>query len=151
MKNFWQAKKLEQMSPDEWESLCDGCGLCCLVKVEDEDSGEVFNTSVSCFLLDTESCRCSDYANRFSKAPMCTRLTIDNLPQMDWLPQSCAYKRLSVGRSLPDWHPLLTKDKNSVHDAGISAKWFAQSEEYVHPDQLIERIIEFPVDTSDEK
>jgi uncharacterized cysteine cluster protein YcgN (CxxCxxCC family) len=149
--NFWKIKKLEQMSVDEWESLCDGCGLCCLVKIEDEDSGEVFNTSVSCFLLDIESCRCSDYDNRFSKAPMCTQLTAKNLLQMDWLPESCAYKRLSTGRALPDWHPLLTKDKNSVHEAGISVKWFAQSEEYVHPEQLVDRIIEFPVVIPDEE
>jgi uncharacterized cysteine cluster protein YcgN (CxxCxxCC family) len=149
--NFWENKTLEQMSPDEWELLCDSCGLCCLVKIEDEDSGEVFNTSVSCFLLDIESCRCADYANRLSKAPMCTRLTISNLPQMDWLPESCAYKRLSAGRALPDWHPLLTKDKNSVHEAGISVKWFALSEEYVHPEQLADRIIELPTEVYLEK
>ena len=151
MNNFWENKTLEQMSPDEWEALCDGCGLCCLVKIEDEDSGEVFNTSVSCFLLDIGSCRCSDYANRFSKAPMCTQLTSENLREMDWLPESCAYKRLAAGRALPDWHPLLTKDKNSVHQAGVSVKWFAQSEDYVHPDQLVERIIELPAENLDEK
>lgn len=129
------------MSNDEWESLCDGCGLCCLVKIEDEDSGEIFNTSVSCRLLDTESCLCADYKNRFSKAPMCTQLTIANLPQMHWLPESCAYKRLYAGLPLPEWHPLITKNKYSVHEAGVSAKWFAQSEEYIHPDQLPEFII----------
>lgn len=139
------------MSAEEWESLCDGCGLCCLVKIEDEDSGEVFNTSVSCFMLDIESCQCRDYANRFSKAPMCTQLTSENLQQMEWLPQSCAYRRLSSGRPLPAWHPLLTKDEASVHQAGISAKWFAQSEEYVHPEQLAERIIELPEEIANEE
>ncbi|NOQ68602.1 MAG: YcgN family cysteine cluster protein [Gammaproteobacteria bacterium] len=138
---FWETKTLEQMDPDEWESLCDGCGLCCLVKIEDEDSGEVFNTSVSCFLLDIETCRCSDYKNRFSKAPMCTQLTPDNLAQMNWLPETCAYKRLNAGESLPSWHPLITKNKNSVHEAGFSAKWFAQSEEYIHPDQITDFVI----------
>ena len=133
------------MSSAEWESLCDGCGLCCLVKIEDEDSGEIFNTSVSCFLLDVESCRCRDYEHRLTKAPMCTQLTLTNLAGMSWLPESCAYKRLATGRSLPDWHPLLTKNENSVHEAGISVKWFAQSEEFVHPEQLVDRIIKFPV------
>ncbi len=139
--NFWETKTLGQMSPEEWESLCDGCGLCCLVKIEDEDSGEVFNTSVSCFLLNVESCRCSDYKNRLSKAPMCVQLTLDNLAQINWLPETCAYQRLNVGESLPSWHPLITKNKNSVHEAGFSAKWFAQSEEYIHPDQITDFVI----------
>ena len=141
MNNFWETKTLEQMSPDEWESLCDGCGLCCLVKIEDEDSGEVFNTSVSCFLLNVETCRCGDYKNRLSKAPMCIQLTLNNLSQINWLPETCAYKRLNAGESLPSWHPLITKNKNSVHEAGFSAKWFAQSEEYIHPDQISDFVI----------
>ena len=140
--NFWQTKTLEQMTPDEWESLCDGCGLCCLVKIEDEDSGEVFNTSVSCRQLDVETCRCQDYENRLADVPMCIQLTPENLPQLGWLPETCAYKRLSMGQLLPSWHPLITKNKNSAHEAGFSAKWFAQSEEYVHPDQLIDFVID---------
>ncbi len=139
--NFWETKNLEQMTQDEWESLCDGCGLCCLVKIEDEDSGEVFNTSVSCHLLNIETCQCSDYKNRLSKAPMCTQLALNKLAQMDWLPETCAYKRLNDRQNLPSWHPLITKNKNSVHEAGFSAKWFAQSEKYVHPDQLIDFVI----------
>ncbi len=142
MNHFWETKALEQMSHDEWESLCDGCGLCCLVKLEDEDSGKVCNTSVSCQLLDIESCRCRDYANRLAKVPMCLQLTLDNLPTLDWLPESCAYKRLYEGKQLPEWHPLLTKNEQSVHDSGISVKWFAQSEEYIHPDQLQDFLLE---------
>ena len=141
MDNFWETKTLEQMNPDEWESLCDGCGLCCLVKIEDEDTGEVFNTSVSCRQLDVDVCRCTDYKNRLTDVSMCLQLSLETLPQLSWLPDSCAYKRLYENKSLPVWHPLITKDKNSVHDAGISAKWFAQSEEYIHPDQLIDFII----------
>ena len=140
--NFWETKTLLQMTSDEWESLCDGCGLCCLVKLEDEDSGEVFNTSVSCRQLDIDSCRCTDYENRLADVTMCIQLTLENLPQLDWLPETCAYKRLYAGKSLPSWHPLLSKNKNSVDEAGFSAKWFAQSEEYVHPDQLVDFIVD---------
>jgi len=139
---FWQNKSLSEMTKGEWEALCDGCGLCCLVKIEDEDSGEVFNTSVSCKLLDTDTCRCGDYKNRFSKAPMCTQLTLANLEQMSWLPESCAYQRLSKGLPLPQWHYLISGDRESVHEAGISAKWFAQSEEYIHPQQLVDFVID---------
>lgn len=139
--NFWEVKTLQQMSADEWEALCDGCALCCLLKIEDEESAEVFNTTVSCFLLNIESCQCGDYQHRFARAPMCTRLSLENLPQMNWLPETCAYKRLYAGQPLPGWHPLLTRNKASVHEAGISAKWFAISEEYVHPDQLNEFVI----------
>ncbi len=141
MQNFWETKTLKQMTAEEWESLCDGCGLCCLVKIEDEDSGEVFNTSVSCRQLDVEICRCRDYKNRLTEAPMCIQLTLENLPDLDWLPETCAYKRLQENKPLPQWHPLITGDNNSVHEAGFSAKWFAQSEEYIHPDQIVEFII----------
>lgn len=141
MQNFWQIKSLAQMSDDEWESLCDGCGLCCLVKIEDEDNAEIFNTTVSCRQLDIENCRCRDYHNRLNDVPMCMQLTLENMPEINWLPETCAYKRLYDGQPLPAWHPLLTADNNSVHDSGVSAKWFAQSEEYIHPDQLVQFII----------
>ena len=141
MSNFWETLTLDKMSEQQWESLCDGCGLCCLVKIEDEDNAEVFNTTVSCRLLNITNCRCSDYESRLIKAPMCIKLTLENLPEMRWLPDSCAYKRLYSGDPLPDWHPLITKNKNSVHDAGVSAKWFAQSEEYIHPEQLTDFVI----------
>lgn len=143
MSDFWETLTLDKMSRQQWESLCDGCGLCCLVKIKDEDSAEVFNTTVSCRLLNIENCRCRDYDNRLAEVPMCTRLTLENLPEMHWLPETCAYKRLYRGGSLPDWHPLITKNKDSVHNAGVSAKWFAQSEEYIHPEQLTDFVI-FP-------
>ena len=141
-RKFWESKTLEQLSVDEWEALCDGCGLCCLVKIEDEDSGQVFNTSVSCKQLDIETCRCKDYENRLGDVSMCIQLTLENLPQLHWLPETCAYKRLYEGKPLPSWHPLISNDINSVHEAGFSAKWFAQSEEYVHPDQLPDFIVD---------
>ncbi len=141
MSNFWETKTLAQMNAEEWESLCDGCGLCCLLKIEDESSAQVYNTTVACRQLDIESCRCRDYKHRLSSVPMCTKLTLKNIAQLHWLPESCAYKRLYEMRSLPWWHPLLTNDKNSAHQAGVSAKWFALSEEYIHPDQLSDFVI----------
>ena len=130
------------MSTDEWESLCDGCGLCCLVKIEDEDSGAVFNTSVSCRQLDIETCRCRDYDNRLADVTMCIQMTLETLSELKWLPETCAYKRLYQGKQLPVWHPLITGEKDSVHKAGFSARWFAQSEEYIHPEQLVDFIID---------
>ena len=144
MSNFWEIKTLDQMNSTEWESLCDGCGLCCLVKIEDEDNGEVFNTTVSCRQLDIANCRCRNYENRLTEVSMCVQLSLENLPQLHWLPESCAYKRLYAGKALPAWHPLVTQNKKSVHDAGISAKWFAQSEEFIHPEQLLACVIEKP-------
>ncbi len=140
--NFWEVKTLEQMTPEEWEALCDGCGLCCLVKLEDEESGEVRITSVSCRLLNIETCRCTDYVNRLEKVSMCAQLSLENISSMQWLPESCAYKRLDAGKKLPDWHPLISGDKNSVHDVGVSVKFFALSEEYIHPEQLADFLME---------
>ncbi len=124
------------MTAKEWEKLCDGCGLCCLVKLEDEDSGEVRTTSLSCRQLDIETCRCNDYDNRIEKVPMCVQLNLENISSMHWLPESCAYRLLYNGKPLPEWHPLTSGDENSVHDAGVSVKFFALSEEYIHPEQL---------------
>lgn len=142
MSHFWETKTLEQMSPEEWESLCDGCGLCCLVKLEDEDSGEVCTTSVSCRQLDIETCRCNDYENRLEKVSMCVQLNIENISIMHWMPESCAYRLLYNDKPLPEWHPLISGYGNSVHDAGVSVKFFALSEEYIHPEQLTDFLME---------
>ena len=117
---FWKHKTLQQMNPAEWDALCDGCALCCINKIEDVDDGELYYTNTACELLDIETCRCSDYQNRASKVSHCLQLTAVNVHTFEWLPNSCAYKRLARGQDLPYWHPLISGSADTVHQAGIS-------------------------------
>lgn len=126
---FWKRKPLSEMSPTEWESLCDGCALCCMHKLEDEDSGEIFYTDIACRLLDVETCRCTNYKARAKLVADCLVLSVDQPESFQWLPASCAYRRLSEGKGLPDWHPLISGRPDSVHDAGISMRGRAVREQ----------------------
>lgn len=150
---FWQTKRLEQMSRAEWESLCDGCGKCCLHKLIDEDAPLSANalefTDVSCRLLDTQTGLCSDYSNRLSQVPDCVVLTPENLADVYYMPNSCAYRRIAEGRGLAAWHPLLHDgSRQPMMDAGISAAGRCKSELDVK-DDLEDRIVTWPLYDSD--
>ena len=126
---FWRRKKLTEMTGAEWESLCDGCGKCCLHKIEDFLSGEIRYTNVACRLLDSGTCRCTDYANRTSRVPDCVRLTPENIGRLKWMPSTCAYRLLAEGKDLEWWHPLVSGDPETVVKAGMSVKGRTVAEE----------------------
>lgn len=138
---FWKVKALDEMSPEQWEALCDGCGRCCLEKLEDEDSGEIHYTNLSCRLLDTDQCRCGDYSNRTALVDTCMQLTAANVGQCTWLPDTCAYRILAAGGELHWWHPLVSGTPDSVHEAGISVRGKCISGEYVNPEQWEDHVI----------
>lgn len=139
---FWKRKSLAEMDRAEWESLCDGCGRCCLHKLEDIDTGLLFYTSVVCHLFDDEHCRCTRYEARSVLVPDCLVLEPGNLDRINFLPETCAYRLLNEGLDLPDWHPLVSGDPESVHKEGISVRGKVISETYVHPDDLVNYIEE---------
>jgi len=139
---YWERKSLSEMSSQEWESLCDGCGRCCLHKLEDEDNGEIFYTRIACRLLDIGACRCRHYSERQQHVPDCVVLTPDTLEQLNWMPHSCAYRRVADGRGLAWWHPLVSGDANTVHTAGISVQNMAIDEHQVHEDDVEDHIVE---------
>ena len=125
---FWLNTPLEEMSESQWESLCDGCGKCCLEKIEDIDNGEVYATRISCRLLDCDTCRCSNYENRFKYMDDCIKISPKKVREINWLPKTCGYRLAKEKKDLPDWHPLITGDPKSTLKSGNSAKGIA-----IHP------------------
>lgn len=125
---FWETKSLSQLDRGEWEALCDGCGKCCLHKLEDDVTGELFPTNVACRLLDRRMGQCSDYKHRHAFVPDCVRLTPAKLEELEWLPKTCAYRLRHEGKPLPDWHYLVSGDRERVHVAGQSVRGWTISE-----------------------
>ena len=125
---FWRTKTLEELDQREWEQLCDGCGRCCLLKLEDDDTAELHYTRLACRLLDIRSCRCRDYANRHAVVPDCVRIDAAAVRTLRWLPPTCGYRLIAEGRELAWWHPLVSGDPDTVHAAGISVRKLARSE-----------------------
>ena len=146
---FWEEKSLAEMSREEWESLCDHCGKCCLLKLEDEDdeAGSVYYTNIVCHLFNHDDGHCTDYSNREQRVPTCLRLTQDNLDDIAWLPPSCSYRSVMEGRGLEDWHHLISGDKNTIHETGNSVLGKVVSEKDVDEDEIEEYIVEWPLNT----
>jgi len=142
---FWRGRKLVDFSRSEWESLCDGCGRCCLVKLEDEDTGEVHFTDVGCRLLDVDKARCADYGHRSRRVKDCLRLDPAKAATLPWLPPTCAYRLLARGEDLPDWHPLVSGRKESVIEAGVSILGrVCGLESEMTVEEMVERICAWP-------
>ena len=145
-KPFWLTKTLDDMTPAEWESLCDGCGRCCLNKIEDEDTGAIHLTKVACKLLDLRSCQCRDYPHRKVHVPDCIQIDPAQVRSLSWLPDSCGYRRVEERRGLDWWHPLVSGSPDTVHEAGISLRGWAKSERTIKAENFSRYLIEdFPV------
>jgi uncharacterized protein len=143
---FWRRKTLAEMTQEEWESLCDGCGRCCLNKLEDEDTGRVYFTNVGCRLLDGQTCRCRDYEHRMEKVSDCLQLTPHNVTDLSWLPPTCGYRLIAQGRDLYWWHPLVSGDAETVHIAGVSVRGRVSAfEQDVSDEQLEDYLVDWPM------
>jgi hypothetical protein len=138
---FWETKSFDKLNREEWDALCDGCGRCCLLKIEDQDNGDLFYTNVVCEFHDSEHCRCTAYQHRSSLVPDCIKVTPELARDEKWLPDTCAYRLLAERKSLFDWHPLITGDPDSIHQADLSVRDKVVSEKFVHPDELPEHLV----------
>ena len=143
MKPFWEEKTLDELSGSEWESLCDGCARCCMIKMEDSDTGEVHHTALVCELLDLQTCRCTNYPRRHELVKDCIELSADLAASLRWLPRSCAYRRVAEGRGLAHWHPLVSGNRRSVHDAGVSVQGKVIPANLVHEDEHEAHIVQW--------
>ena len=141
---FWKTKTLAEMSEGEWESLCDGCGKCCVIGLEDEDTGEIYLTDVACKMLDGKACRCSDYPNRQKHVSDCVKLTPENVPELNWLPKTCAYRLVGEKRDLFWWHPLISGDPDTIHAARVSVRNKTRPEGRLQISGLMKRITKWP-------
>ncbi|HEX5419729.1 MAG TPA: YcgN family cysteine cluster protein [Gammaproteobacteria bacterium] len=141
---FWETKRLEELTREEWESLCDGCARCCLRKLEDEDTGAVYYTDVACRLLDRTTCRCRRYGQRRKLVPDCVGLTPEAVHRFSWMPSTCAYRLLAEGKPLPPWHPLISGDPESVHRAGISVRGRVVAETDIDEAELEQHLVDWP-------
>lgn len=142
-KRLWEAVPLEEMTPEQWESLCDGCAKCCLLKLEDEDTGDIAYTRLHCRLLNADTCKCSDYENRQAKVPDCVILTPKSVGELKWMPRTCAYRLIHEGKPLPDWHHLLSDDRDLVHVNGHSIKGQTLCEDTVLEEDQIDWVIDW--------
>ena len=140
---FWKTKSLEEMTPAEWEALCDGCAKCCLLKLEDEDTGDIAYTRLHCRLLDAETCRCSNYQNRKRHVPDCVQLTPKSVGEIRWMPRSCAYRLVLEGKDLPDWHHLVCGDRDRIHREGHSVMGRTVSEDTVLEEDQVDWIVDW--------
>jgi uncharacterized cysteine cluster protein YcgN (CxxCxxCC family) len=141
---FWKTKNMAELSREQWESLCDGCGKCCCIRLEDEDDGSVYVTDVSCHLFNPETCGCKDYTNRKSIVPDCVTLTAATVDQLHWMPETCAYRLVSKGKDLSDWHHLISGSRETIHEAGMSVRNQVESEAKVSDEELPRRIVIWP-------
>ncbi len=135
---------MAEMSPSEWESLCDNCGKCCCIRLEDDVTGDIYITDVACKLFDPATCRCTDYANRSKKVPDCVTLTKDNVDQLHWMPQTCAYRLVAEGKDLPEYHHLVSGSRKAIHEVGMSVQDAVTSEVFVSEDEQATRIVIWP-------
>lgn len=141
---FWKTKNMAEMSQTEWESLCDNCGKCCCIRLEDEDDGAIYITDVACKLFDPQTCRCTDYPNRSKKVPDCVTLTPENVDQLHWMPRTCAYRLIAEGKELPDYHHLVSGSYETIHEVGMSVQGAVTSESLVDEDEVTTRIVIWP-------
>jgi len=141
---FWERKTMLQMTTTEWESLCDGCGRCCLNKLDDIDTGEIYFTNVACTLFDNKTCQCSDYKDRFATVPDCVKLEPEDIGTYPWLPPTCAYRLLHEGKPLPQWHPLISGTYETVIEAGVSVTGRSISEDGMELEEYEDHIVDWP-------